>query len=524
MWDAFGLFPCNKPRAFKRHNHQSTIFHRARSFIRMKRTLGSLIMLTAVAMAVAQTSFTIVRPQDGSKVRETIRLLFPMNSIPDNGYVGIYIGGKFVEAMVPIKGAQYRYYDIDTKARQIPDGPLSIEAILYQDFADRPRIIEKTSVQVEVANSANISIPDKGLTLRYKFRPGTQWIYRLTQRFARNNLSEAMAGNTNTSSLLAGSEAEHVRLLYAIDNAYAGGDGLVRIQALPDKGKREFIITSPSSDTPTRYMDYQIAPVYMRLKGTGREVFGSIPRYFPLEGTTGDGYKLDLFAAFPLPTLPDKPVRLGAAWGGGFQLPDLADVNNMDAFYGVNSVVTRVPARAEFVGVEWQNGRPCARLRYSLAVGEPRTGGRSSLVNAQSINEDIWFALDLGTIIKMVRNYTIDQKIQGGTGTNTGTGVAGAGTGSRGGRNNGPDNSSRAAEWQVKNPPGWFQQGNNRGGGGQGGRRGDEEGGGPPAGSGGGRPGVGGQGGAPAGGRSGGGGTTTRIVRISVQQVFELEK
>ncbi len=486
----------------------------------MKRTLGSLIMLATVAMAVAQTSFTIVRPQDGSKVRETVRLLFPMNSIPDGGYVGIYIGGKFVEATVPAKGAQYRYYDIDTKARQIPDGPLTVEAVLFQDFADKPRIIEKTSVQLEIANSASINVPDAGLTLRYKFRPGTQWIYRLTQRVAVNNLSEAMAGSTSNDSLLAGTETEQIRLLYAIDNAYAGGDGLVRIQAMAEKGKHELTVTSFNSDLSRPYQDYEVSPIYMRLSGTGREIFGSVPRYFPLEGTSGEAFRTDLLAAYPLPTLPTAPIRLGGAWQSGFQLGDL----DLDKIDDAKSVVARLKSRGEFVSVEWQNGRPCARLRYSLELNEPRTGGLSRLVNAQSINEDIWFALDLGTVIKMVRTYTIDQKIQGSTGTNTGGAGTVAGVGGNGRR--GGDNNSRSADWQTGSAPGTNKQGNRRGGGGQGRGGGSQEDGPPPGIGGGGRnlPGMGGQAGAgQTGGRSGGG-TTTRIVRISVQQVFELEK
>ena len=109
----------------------------------MKRTLGSLFVLVAACWATAQSSFTIVRPADGAKVRETVRLLFPKNSIPDGGYVGIYLGGKFVEAVVPARGANYLYYDIDTKARAIPDGPLSIEAVLFQEFSERPRIVDR---------------------------------------------------------------------------------------------------------------------------------------------------------------------------------------------------------------------------------------------------------------------------------------------------------------------------------------------------------------------------------------------
>ena len=106
----------------------------------MKRALLSLLAFSVVCAGMAQSSFTIVRPANNAKVRENIRLLFPMNSVGDTGYVGIFIGGKFLEAVKPGQGAEYLYYDLNTKARGIPDGPLTIEAVLYQDLANSPRI------------------------------------------------------------------------------------------------------------------------------------------------------------------------------------------------------------------------------------------------------------------------------------------------------------------------------------------------------------------------------------------------
>ena len=63
----------------------------------MKRAISSIIFGGATVFALAaQGSFTIVRPFDGSKVREMVKVLFPKNSVPDNsGYVGIFIDGKF---------------------------------------------------------------------------------------------------------------------------------------------------------------------------------------------------------------------------------------------------------------------------------------------------------------------------------------------------------------------------------------------------------------------------------------------
>ncbi len=494
----------------------------------MKRALGSLLIGIAAVSALAQSSFTIVRPADGSRVRENIRLLFPMNSIPDTGYVGIYIGGKFVEALVPPKGANYRYYDIDTKARGIQDGPLTIEAVLFVDFADKPRIVDRSEIQVTVANSANIDIPDAGFKLAYKFRPGTEWVYNLRQKVAVSNLSETMANSTSRQSLLAGADVENIRLLYAVDNTYAGGDGLVRIQALPEKGKRTLSLTTEDSDSARTFEDYQVHPIYMRLNSIGQQVFGSVPRYFPLEGTAGEGFRTDLFVPYPLPTLPSATVRAGGLYPAKFQLGDL-DLSKID---DLNSLVTDIePVRGEFVGVEWQNGHPCVRLRHSLSGRDPRGASetqQSRVRGAQSIEEDIWFALDLGTVVKMVRTYTIDARIAAPTTAAAGGGAAGGGATAGGGRAGSAGGGSGAvANWRIpdiirrelRQFGGDAPRSGGAGAGGQGRGGGRQEGGGPVAGGAGGA-----GGGAAAGGGRSGGSAGTRIVRITVEQVFELEK
>ncbi len=517
----------------------------------MKRTLGSLVVMAAAAWSMGQSAFTIVRPADGSKVRETIRVLFPMSSVPDNSYVGIYIGGKFVEAVVPGKGANYLYYDIDTKARAIPGGPLTIEAFLFQDVCERPRIVDRSSVQVTVSNSANIPIPDDGLKLRYKFKAGTEWVYKITQRIAVSDLSESMAKSTSQASLLAGADTETVRLKYSIDNTYSGGDGLLRIQPVADKGKHTLTLTSDTSDQAETYENYQVHPVYMRVRNTGWEVFGNIPRYFPLEGSAGEGFRTDLFAVFPLPTLPSTSEKPGSTFPSRFQLSDL----NLDQIDESKTLVSRKDARGEFVAVEWQNGHPCARLHNSFSISDPNSvkassdgskSTRSQVVNAQAIDENIWFALDLGTVVKMVRTFTIDRRIEAAVGTNTGgAGAAGAGAGPRrqgaasagGGDGRASTGASIVNSGDGRSSTGINLQGG-PGRGGQGGAPRGARGGqtGPPGGVPQGPPdprtgqfgGGNRNGGAPAGGGAGttgrGSGSTTRIVRISYEQVFELEK
>ena len=481
----------------------------------MKRSIGILLGLCMAGFAIAQAPFTIVRPADGSKVREKVKVLIPGDSIPDGGYVGIFVGGKFVEAVVLDKKNKFYEYTLDTKARGIPDGQLRIEVVLYVDFNDAPRIVDRSSVDVSVQNSASIPIPEDGLKLRYKFRAGTQMIYAMEQRVAISTI-------TSTQNQLGGRAAElpldseHVRLLYAVDNAYGNGDGLVRMQALPDKGKDYAILTTLNSDTPERYYDNQMAPIYMRLTSTGGEVFGSIPAYTPMEGTGGNVSQVDLYANFPLPTLPAKSVKPGDAWQGRFLWGKL----DLENWMNQKSVVQNFPARGQFMGVEWEMGFPCAKIQHSIESGTQSIEGIKLAQQGAdfseekvSMKETVWFALDTGKIVRIQRDITIDRKVpenaapaagqdggQGGTGGPTVGKAGGGGGGSIGEgflqRRGGPDGGDEGV--------------------GRGGQRGGPQVGGT------GTSGTGTRGGAT--GRGGGASGGPQFVRVKVQQIFTLEK
>jgi hypothetical protein len=428
----------------------------------MKRYILSLVCLGAASLALAQAPFTIVRPADGSRVRETVRIQIPRNSIPSGGYVGIFVGGKFVEALVPPLRGQFYEYALDTKGRNLPDGKVNLEVVLYVDFNDQPRIVDRSSVEVTIANRANIPVPENGLQLRYRWRPGTELVYVMEQRMSISAITEAQARLGGRAAELP-IEGETVRLLYAVDNAYGNGDGLLRLQALPLKGKDYAILTTTESTEPKKYMDFQMHPVYMRVSSTGNEVFGSIPRYFPLEGTAAESFRTDLFAVMPLPTLPARPVRPGDAWAGRFLWSDY----DLEKVPETNSVSKPFPARGELLGLEWEMGFPCAKIRYSIAEGTTseegmklRAMGSDFSDDKVSLEETVWFALDRGIVVKVVRDMTIDrrqttQAAAGGPGAGgpSGgpagpTGVTGAGGGG-GGQATGVDRQGRRGPPQA---------------------------------------------------------------------------
>ena len=71
--------------------------------------------------AFAQANFTIVRPVDNSRVREKVKILFPKGSVPPGGYVGIFLNGQLIDAVVPQTQGKYQQYILDTKGRGLPD-------------------------------------------------------------------------------------------------------------------------------------------------------------------------------------------------------------------------------------------------------------------------------------------------------------------------------------------------------------------------------------------------------------------
>jgi hypothetical protein len=318
----------------------------------MKRWIGSLILASMGAMALAQAPFTIFRPVDGAKVRETVHVLIPKGSIPDGGYVGVFLGGKFLEATVPKLEGKYYDYKLDTKALKIPDTepgkPLKLELVLYVDYDEKSRIVDRTSTEINIGNQQNIPVSNSGIQLRYKFVPGTRMIYRLDQKVSVSPLSESdnsLGGHAAEFT----ADGETIRMAYEVMNAYGDGDGLLRMQPLPEKGK-DYALLTVNEQPQTKFFDYEMAPIYMRIHSTGQEVFGSVPGYVPMEGTTGGGTRTDLLAAFPLPTLPSKRVHVGDSWQSQFQEGSI-DLNNL---FETESIVVPFEARGEFVDTEWE--------------------------------------------------------------------------------------------------------------------------------------------------------------------------
>lgn len=493
----------------------------------MRRAFSTLLLIAFGVVAMAQSSFTIVRPTDGSKVREQVKIQIPISSLSDGDYVGIFVGGKFVEAVAPLPAEErkaddkYFVYVLDTKKRGIPDGPVKLEAVQYSSSGGTPIIKERTSIDVNVENSASIPVPEDGFKIRYKFVAGKRYTYKLEQLVAYSSISDKQKqlGGTPSEKEL---ESETLRMEYEVVNNYPNGNGLIRIQPLPMPGKDKVFLRTTEDPDGQQYDLVDMQPLYMMVNSTGREEFGSVP---PYSSTTGANQSISntlLLAPYPLPILPVKRLQPGDPYSTGFQVGSI-DLTKM---FETKSLSSMIPGDGQLVSVEWEDNHPCAKLVSTLELGAKSTEGQKLFnrangdVSAQKIEETIYFALDLGMVIKMVRNMTVDIK---GTVVETG---GGPGTGGTPG--GGPPGGG--------GPPAMGGLGNLGGGSFQNGQRKPpnmgEQGGGPPAGvpgprggsPNGGPPGGNGQFGRGARGGNTGGGSTTIFQRIRLMQTFTLIK
>jgi hypothetical protein len=387
--------------------------------------------MALVSASMAQ-SFTIRRPADGSTVRETVKVLIPAGSISDGQYIGVIINGKFIEAAMPVLEGDNYVYSLDTKSRRIPDGEMDLEIVLYNNFSDRVEVSNRSSVRVKLDNYTSIKMPEDGLMLRYKFTKGKELTYSTSRTQSAGMVSQAAAQIGSRAGEVP-VEQESVRMLYAFDNVYPNGEALIRIQALPDKGKNYTYLTPSGETQAKKYFDFQMHPVYMRINQMGRELEGAVPAYFPIEGSSGSTARLDLYAPFPLPTLPEKALYPGDSWESAHLFSTL----NLERISETQRVTTALSSRGTFLGVEWEKGIPCAKFNIAVDAG-PRDMTNVVNLNSQageatkvSLDGMVWFSLDQGVIVKSELNLLQESLVTIGTsqGGAAGGGLAGAGGG-----------------------------------------------------------------------------------------------
>ncbi len=494
----------------------------------MNRIVGSVICIAAASSVFAQAPFTIVRPSDGSRVRETIHLMVPKGSVPDGAYVGLYAGGKFIIATSEPseKKGKFDIYDINTKALKLPDGPLSLEAVLYQKYDNVTRVVARSSVNVTLENSAAKWIPDNGIYLRYKWIPDTYSLYDVSIKL-REESGSSTQNQLGARPAEQSQDLQHIQMKYTCVGRDANGDGIVSMQALPPAGHNSVYLQLAGDTQPRLYTTDMMSNVFMKLTPLGISKWGAVPFAVPFDGSGASTNLLDLYADFPLPVLPYERVKLGSSWPGRFQ----NGVLDMAKLLTTNKVTESFPCRGQFVDVEWEGGHPCAKIENTIAVGESSLESKELKKKSANftgdkikLNQTVWFALDTHQVVKIDQLVTLQQRAvtsNSGYGGPMGPGAGGPmGPGGPNGPGGGPAGppsgpGGGSSSSDVNGPIGYNQF---KGGGGMSGPTGGA--GAPPTGMGGRPGGFGGfgRGGAPTGT------SQTGFVRVVIEYIYTLEK
>lgn len=430
----------------------------------MNKLAGTLLIAALAGSAWAQGSFTIRRPVDGSTVRETVKVRIPLNSMTEGSYLGILINGKFVEAVIPKVDGADAVYELNTKEMRIPDGEMTLDVVLYQD-GEPPVERDRSSIRLNVDNYTSITPGIEGKLLRYRFAANTERVYetKLEQEI-RVGSSLTMGGNTGRQGTLMGREEERVRLAYAVHNTYAGASGreaLISVQARPDKDKDYAWITASGETTPKKYYREDMAPWYMRMTDTGREVFSGIPLSAGLESSGASQSLVNLYAFIPMPVLPSEPVNTGDVWEGAMLDADggVEKLAGERKFFGAP-----VPARATLQNFEWFQGRPCAKITMEVGQADVAltafSGGAAEAAagaqgNSLTLKETYFFDLTAGVVLHSVLEYTTTMAVAapaGGTGGNTGGSGSGGRPGAGAAGGGGGGQSGELAEDNFNSP------------------------------------------------------------------------
>jgi len=397
------------------------------------------------AEAQNQAPFTIRRPPDGATVREKVKVQIPLGSIPDGGYVAMYIDGEFRGA-IPVsdddreemmKAAAKRnepaYFTyvwdtkapvrakFSTKATSPADGEHEILARLY---APRPNsstggsiLKETTSVKVNVANkldSSNVG----AIKLSYRYRDGD------SKDYARTGTSAIVAGLTQGLNRSDDQELVSYKsdLAVGIEDKYPNGNAIVRnnMRTLEVRQSGQSTVY-PSNSLPTA--------LYQELDPFGHVVYQNSTVSFDQFALLG----VPVSATLELPILPKNAVSVGDTWSTqhvSLEIPGTAPENQ-----------PKVTVESKLEGIEWEGGYPTAKIHQTY--DSSKAGGLKAKsiifgtteVDSPSIkmDQDIYIAYRSGTLVKVVRNLEVVGKttseIAGGGGA---PGIGAGGTSAMG--------------------------------------------------------------------------------------------
>ncbi len=399
----------------------------------------------AVSDQGAEKPLTISAPKDGSEVREKVQVVVPRTTIPPNGFVAVYIDGKFRVALAPpsvedvtdkkLPADAPVTYVWDTKApftddqtaanddRLVQDGPHVIEIKSYKESGAQA---ETAAVQVNVKNGIDYpsNYPAK---LWYSGRVGKAFI-------VQNRVElEANAATGGRHAVAAGpdklSHNEDSKILVSLEDlSPATGSGFWR-----ERRENPLVVTvnglknTVRSDVSSRYYTLERTGAVKRSRQMERE--NREPIINPLD-------------------LPGRPQRMNETFTTNLRV-------YLGAYIPGTIDVDRLQATLE--GVEWQKGERCVRIRLDYIAGKSTLDIKSLGLTGVEFDisqgsSTIWFSEETNRVLMAKHDIKgtmkVDSSQLGGSGGPSGSGGLGGegapggdvglGGGSSGGSSGGP--------------------------------------------------------------------------------------
>ena len=359
----------------------------------MNRLIVGLWLIFGVAWA--QAPFTIVRPLDGARVRETVQVRFPIRSVPQGGFIGVSIDGKFVEAVAPASLRSDRerghyIYEWNTKARNVPDGQHTIELTLYSGTeGGNPRVLARSSVRVIVANE--IKPPAGGIRLQYRWLP--------PGKIVRYNMTYTVKESTEIQySGLTPEENTLYELRFKGD--------LNVLDWRNNLGLISWIVFPPAvRGAPGQYevlTGKNFAPVYQEVESTGRVRYQNARIGEQLQ----QEYDVLYYWVGDLAIIPPKPLKPGDRWTGTIVLGNPLRSGDISEV-----AEDQVPAAARLERFEWERGYKCAKIVYEFTgnlPGDVDVGGIRLEKAKIKFRRETYFAYDIGQIVRQRTTIEIE--------------------------------------------------------------------------------------------------------------------
>jgi hypothetical protein len=294
-------------------------------------------LIGLLGAAEAGAALRIASPANGATVREKVRVSISRSAVPTNGFVALYVDGRFVMAQSPPRNPSQPISLVwNTKEKlaetsggeqpEIKDGRHTIEVRTYNNAGD---LVERAQVAVLVDNNLEVR-SGQPVSLAYKFRVGDTTAY--------NHRVEIEAAPTSGAGSVAPGTSGQLKL---VENAtfkvfiedFVGGEAFVR------ERKNSPVIVSVNEqrqpvpvDESSRYYDMDVQGNVGRTKAMERD------RRQPIVNTI---------------RLPGRSVRVGETWTAPVRIA-------LGNFVPEQIVVSGATNKLE--GVVWSNGRPAARI------------------------------------------------------------------------------------------------------------------------------------------------------------------